>query len=393
VGALVEGLILADYQFLKYKTKEAKEVSLYGIKEASLILVDKLSRTKIKRQLNQIIKRSKTITAGVYLARDLVNEPASSLGPKDLVSQARQFGRQFKDIKVKIYSPIELKKAGLAGILAVAKGSDQPAYLIELKYEPRGASANIKILPKIALVGKGLTFDAGGISLKPAESMENMKIDMAGAASILGLFSILTILKPKANIYGILGVCENMPSGKAVKPGDIITAYNKKTIEIKNTDAEGRIVLADLLSYTESRLKPDVIIDLATLTGACVAALGEQIAGAFSKNKNLIRQIKVASQLSGERVWPMPMPADYQELIKSQIADLANISSRRWGGAITAALFLKQFIKSTPWLHLDIAGPAWEEVGVNPYIPKGATGFGVRLLAEFVRLNENENNI
>jgi leucyl aminopeptidase len=236
----------------------------------------------------------------------------------------------------------------------------------------------------IALVGKGITFDTGGLSLKPSQSMETMKLDMAGAATILGIFSVLHILKPKVNIVGILCATENMPGPKAVKPGDVVTIMNGKTVEILNTDAEGRMVLSDGLSYAVEKIKPDVIIDIATLTGACMVALGEDVAGLFSNNKELARTLLAHAEASGEKLWELPLVSGYKESLKSTVADLKNISNSKYGGAITAALFLQEFVPdSVPWAHLDIAGPSFAEKNtlLTPY---GGTGYSVITLLSYL---------
>jgi leucyl aminopeptidase len=265
----------------------------------------------------------------------------------------------------------------MGGLLGIAKGSDEDPKFIRLAYKGTGKKT-------IVLVGKGITFDSGGLSLKPDSGMETMKMDMAGAATVLGIFSALKTVKPAVNVVGLIAACENMPSGKAIKPGDVVTALNGKTIEIINTDAEGRVILADALSYASQFEKPDALIDLATLTGACMVALGEEIAGLFSNDKELAETLKTSAQKTGERVWEMPLVPEYRELIKGKVGDIKNSAGKKYGGAITAALFLENFVDpKIHWAHIDIAGPAFEEKG-KPLTPYGGTGFGVRMLLDFI---------
>jgi leucyl aminopeptidase len=277
-----------------------------------------------------------------------------------------------------------LQKKFLA-FLAVARGSIQEPYVIHLKYVPKK-----KPKKKIVLIGKGITFDSGGLSLKPANSMENMKIDMAGAATVLGLFSILPAIRPDVEVHGVILACENMPSGDAYRPGDIIESMSGKTIEVLNTDAEGRITLADALTYA-SGMKPDAIVDLATLTGACVVALGDTHAGLFGNSETLNQRIMRAAEESGEGMVEFPLPEEYRQTVQSRVADMRNTSFMRMGGAITAALFLQEFVGKSPvtkkaidWAHIDIAGPVYAEMPLIPYWQFGATGYGVRMLAKLV---------
>ena len=252
---------------------------------------------------------------------------------------------------------------------------------MHLTYEPEGRTADTK---KVFLVGKGITFDSGGINLKPTGYIETMKADMGGAATVLGVFSVLAKVKPNVEVHGLIGACENMVSGKAYRPGDVIRAKNGKTIEIGNTDAEGRVTLADMLSYAAEQ-QPDAIIDLATLTGAAVVGLGETVAALFGNDDELKNQLQAAAGVTSEQLAALPMPPEYRPLIDSPIADVNNSGSVRWGGAITAALFLEEFVDHTPWAHLDIAGPAYHEASYPPYHQKGATGYGVRLLLEYLK--------
>jgi leucyl aminopeptidase len=295
-----------------------------------------------------------------------------------LVNSAKEIAKGKKDLKVRVYDKEQLEKMGAGGLLAVNQGSDHEPYLVHMVYKPEG---NIK--KKIAIVGKAVTFDSGGLSLKPAEYMMSMKCDMGGSAALLGLFSVIDNINPQVEVHGIFGAVENMPSGKAIRPGDVIKALNGKTIEILNTDAEGRVTLADTLSFAVKK-KPDLIIDLATLTGACVVALGEEISGVMSNNPELANKILIAAASAGEKMWELPLEKNYKKLLKSDIADLKNIGGR-YGGALTAGLFLEEFVDKTPWAHLDIAGPAYAERPINSYEKKGATGHGVRTLIEFIK--------
>jgi leucyl aminopeptidase len=270
-----------------------------------------------------------------------------------------------------------LKEQKFGAMLAVGQGSNAKPRLVVLEYAPRNAKKTI------VLVGKGVTFDSGGINLKPSGSIETMKMDMSGAAAVAGTLLAVARLKPSVRVVGVMPLVENMPSGTAIRPGDIVRSYAGKTIEIGNTDAEGRLILIDALAWAIEQYKPDATIDLATLTGACVVALGEKIAGVFSKDRDLSDAIMAAGETTHERCWPLPLPEDYKELLKNDFADLNNISSGRWGGAITAALFLSEFVGDTRWAHIDIAGPAWIKKA-SDYCGAGGTGFGVRLLCELL---------
>ena len=266
----------------------------------------------------------------------------------------------------------------MGGILGVGAGGAIPPRLLELHYKPA-----VKPKKTVALVGKGITFDSGGLSLKPAQNMETMKMDMAGAATVLGVFSALAALKPPVEVWGYMAVAENMPGGRATKPGDILKTYSGKTIEVLNTDAEGRLVLADALAYAASK-KPDLMIDIATLTGACVVALGSSVSGVLGNSSRLVQAILKASEASGEKFWEMPLVKEYKEDIKSKVADVKNIGSRRSeAGTIIGGLFLQEFVDSAPWAHLDIAGPAWVDSD-QPYCPTGATGHPVRTLLHYL---------
>jgi leucyl aminopeptidase len=368
----IEGVVLGNYSFDKYKSDQKKkknlEVFIYGDN-------GKLIRSAIKTTMS--------LMNGVLFTKDLQNEPALNLTP-DLLAKRIYAELTQRGVKVKIFDEKEIKRRKMGGLVAVGMGSDHPPRFIVVEYNGAGKQRNKK-QKKIALVGKGVTFDSGGISIKPAANMGEMKADMSGAAVVAGTILAATIEKIPVNITGIIPTCENMPSGKSMRPGDIVKTSSGKTIEIDNTDAEGRIILADALDFA-SKLNPGVIIDLATLTGACVVALGENTAGLFTKNDKLSAQCFNLGVKTFERVWPMPMWDEYNQLIKSDVADVKNIGGR-WGGAISAAKFLEKFVdKNIPWAHLDIAGPAMQNSFTN-YSKKYMTGFGVRLLFEYL-LNE-----
>lgn len=376
--ACVEGIELGGYVFLKYQSESAKIDKERSIQNVDLFVSRGLNAGALRG-----VKMGKVYTEATIIVRDLVNEPAKHSRPEDLVETARQLARNSEGrIFVEILDRKECEKRGMGAFMAVAQGSTNDPYFIHLFYQPL-TKKPANELPVVALVGKGITFDSGGLSIKPAESMETMKVDMAGAATVLGVFSVLEKIQPDVLLHGYIATCENMPSGSAMKPGDIVTTQSGKTVEIRNTDAEGRLTLADAISEA-LKVKPDVVIDLATLTGACVVALGEDVAGLFSNQKMLAQQFMSAAEKEGEQIWEMPLVGDYRQLIKSQVADLRNISLKRWGGAITAALFLESFVEGKPWIHLDIAGPAYTEQQTSPVNPFGASGFGTRTILRYL---------
>jgi leucyl aminopeptidase len=315
--------------------------------------------------------RGQAISAGVTLARECANRPGNHCTPTYLADQAKKLGKSHQ-LKVEVLDRNAVEKLGMGSFLAVAQGSNEPLRFIVARYE--GAP---KSQAPVVLVGKGITFDTGGISIKPAAEMDEMKYDMGGAASVLGTLRAIAELKPKINLIGIIPSCENMPDGKAVKPGDVVTSMSGQTIEILNTDAEGRLILCDALTYAE-RFKPAVVVDIATLTGACVVALGHHNSGLFSPDDALAAELLAASQASLDPAWRMPLDDEYADGIKSNFADVANVGSRA-GGAITAALFLKRFTGKYRWAHLDVAGTAWKSGSA-----KGSTGRPVPLLTHFV---------
>ncbi len=371
--AMTEGALLADYRFSKFRKEDVEKEQKKGI--TTFTFIEKES-AKI-RLIEQGMHEGTLEANAAIMARDLVNEPSLHMSPAALKAKAEHIVNTSNGkIKIKVYDKAALEKMGAGGILAVAMGSDHPPYLVHMIWKPARAKK------KVALVGKAITFDSGGLSLKPADSMMTMKMDMAGAAAVLGVFSVLPALNLPIEIHGIFAACENMPSGKAIRPGDIVQTMSGKTIEILNTDAEGRVTLADSLHYATT-LNPDYIVDLATLTGACMVALGEGIAGLMTNDKKLGDKLKSASEVSGEPIWELPLPREYRELTVSKFADLKNIAGKM-GGAITAGLFLEEFVDELPWAHLDIAGPAFVEHETVPYLPLGATGFGVRTLIHFL---------
>lgn len=380
--AAVEGFLLGTYKFLKYKNEEEKARE----KEINQVLISSESASDMIL-LKEGTVRGEIFSQATIFARDLVNEPASVATPTHLAQVARKIADD-SEVKCRIYDKKQMEEMGLGGILGVARGSDEPPKLIRLEYKPSLLLRNKQSLllrnkypkaqKKIVLVGKAITFDTGGLSLKPWDAMETMKMDMAGGAAILGIFSALPKIKPKAWVVGFIPAVENMPSGHALKPGDVLQIRNGKTVEVIHTDAEGRIILADALCLGVEE-KPSLLLDLATLTGACMGALGEEIAGVFSMDRKVIEGVEKAAQETGEKVWPLPLVKEYKDLLKSTVADLRNISKSKYGGAITAALFLQEFIGQTPWVHLDIAGPAYAEKETS-LIPQGGSGFGVRMV-------------
>jgi leucyl aminopeptidase len=321
--------------------------------------------------VREALHRGEAMAAGVALARECANRPGNHCTPSYLADEAKRLGKSH-GLDVQVLNRKDIEKLGMGCFLAVAKGSEQPPKFIVLQY--RGAA---KTAAPLVLVGKGITFDTGGISIKPAAEMDEMKFDMGGAASVLGTFRAVAHLKPKINLVGLIPACENMPSGSAVKPGDVVTSLSGQTVEILNTDAEGRLILCDALTYAE-RFKPAAVVDIATLTGACVIALGHHRSGLFSPDDALAAELDRAGQAALDPCWRMPLDEEYDESLKSNFADMGNVGPRA-GGAITAAMFLKRYTAKYPWAHLDIAGSAWKSGAA-----KGATGRPVPLLTQFV---------
>lgn len=349
----VYGACIADYAFDKYKTKKDKHVE-----------------TVFVNATKELVEKSETICKAMKFSRDLANEPAQFATPSKLAELAQGFG-----LEAMIYEKEQCEEMGMGAFLAVAKGSSQAPKFIHLKYSvpnPR---------KRIALIGKGICFDSGGLDIKPAASMLTMKDDMSGAACVLGIMSVIKELSPDVEVHCIVAACENMPGCSAYKPGDILTAKNGKTIEVDNTDAEGRLTLADALCYA-SELGVDEVVDIATLTGACLVALGTQAAGIVGNDDEFVKNLIKAADSQGERYWELPMYEEYKESLKSSVADMQNTGSR-WGGASTAGLFLREFVKDVKWAHIDIAGVAYLDKPQGEFI-KGSTGAGVRALLKYI---------
>lgn len=373
--AISEAFLLTNYQFDTWKKKDEASPNPL-IKKATIV---ELVSTKCKSALAGC-EDGTLFAEATIVARDLVNEAPSHMSPAELKRSAEQIAKKSTNVSLKVLDRVAAKKRGMNAFLAVAAGSTTEPYFLHLTYTPPKPSKK-----SIVLVGKGITFDSGGLSLKPADGMMTMKCDMAGAATVLGVFSALQALQPNMTVHGLIATCENMPSGSAYRPGDVVRAMNGTTIEVLNTDAEGRVTLADALSYA-TELQPNAIIDIATLTGACVVALGEEIVGVMTDNDKLAERTLEAAYVTGEAFWELPLYPGYDCLIESKVADVQNIGINRWGGALTAGLFLKKFVDATiPWMHLDIAGPAFAEREYLSYVPYGGTGAGVRTLLQLLK--------
>jgi len=368
--AICEGALLGCYSFDQYKTKDKEE--RFSFENMTLLLPKDGNR----KEAGARVERTAAVYRGVRLARDLVSQPGNIATPAFLSETARDLSVRH-NLECRVYEFEELEKLGMNALLAVGRGSAEAARLIVLEYRGSGDGKR-----PVVLVGKGITFDSGGISIKPGAGMEEMKTDMAGGAAVLGAMQVAAELGLPLNLVGIIPTAENMPDGKAYKPGDVVTSLSGTTIEITNTDAEGRLILCDALHFAR-KYKPAVMIDLATLTGACVVALGHEASGLMGNDRRLVDALKRAGERCGERVWELPLWDGYGEVMKSDIADLKNAGSRD-GGSITAGWFLKQFVGSARWAHLDIAGTAWCDKA-RPCCPKGASGVGVRLLIEYLR--------
>jgi len=362
---LVEVLAGGQYVFDRFKSKKADARPLSRI----TLLSDKAEQAQVEQAANH----AQAITTGMNFARDLGNLPPNVCHPSYIAEQARQLGKDFKGLKVEVLDEKKLRELGAGSFLAVSQGSDQPGCIVVMQY-----NGGKKGEQPYALVGKGITFDTGGISLKPGLGMDEMKYDMCGAASVLGTFRAALELQLPINLVGVLACAENMPSGGATRPGDIVTTLSGQTVEILNTDAEGRLVLCDAMTYVE-RFKPRAVIDVATLTGACIVALGSQTSGLMSNDEELARQLLGAGQNADDRAWQLPLFDEYQEQLDSPFADIANIGGPK-AGTITAACFLSRFTKAYAWAHLDIAGTAWISGGKE----KGATGRPVPLLTQYL---------
>ena len=367
--AMAEGAILGDYRFITYRTDSSKNGKpLNGL----TILIDKPSLlTTVKRG----VQRGEASGEATCFARDLCNHPANVMTPPRVVEEAKKIAKE-KKVKLTVLNPAKMKQIGMGGVLGVGQASQHPSQFIILEYQ--GGKKGEK---PVVFVGKTVTFDSGGISLKPSENMEQMKADMTGGAEVLATVRAAARLRLPLNVVGLLPVAENMPGGRATKPGDILTMLSGKTVEVQNTDAEGRLILADGLAYA-ARFKPACVIDIATLTGACIIALGQFAIGMLGNDDKLKTKLKQAGERSGERVWEMPLWDEYFEQLKSDVADMRNIGGRG-GGMITAAMFLKQFVGKFPWAHIDIASTDWS-ASDRPCISKGPTGIGTRLLIQYL---------
>ena len=360
LGAAAEGFLLGSYSFSRYRTApvepEVESVAFLG------------------RGDEAELQRARVAVEATNWARDLANEPPDFLGPPQFAELVRSKAKE-AGLSVEVWDEKELEKRGMNGILSVGQGSSRPPRLVTLSYQPRGAKG------LLGLVGKGITFDSGGLSIKPAEGMETMKTDCSGAAAVASAMCALPALKPKVKVIAAIPLAENMPAGSAIKPGDVIKHFGKKTAEVLNTDAEGRLVLADALAWAASN-KPDAMIDLATLTGGMMVALGKKTAGFFANREDLAREVLTSSARTGEKLWRMPLLEELRIEIDSEVADIKNTGGR-YGSPIFGALFLQEFVGDTPWAHVDIAGPARSEK-VEGYLTKGATGFGTRLLIDWI---------
>jgi leucyl aminopeptidase len=367
------GAQLRSYRFDKYRTtiKPEDKVKLNAVQ----IVTDAADKAK------KLFAPLSGVAESINFARDLVSEPANILYPATLAAEAKKLEKL--GVKVEIFGEAQMKKMGMGSLLGVGQGSERESQLVVMQYY--GGKKGGK---PVALIGKGVTFDTGGISIKPAQGMEEMKWDMGGSAAVIGTLRALAARGAKVNVVGVVGLVENMPDGNAQRPGDVVKSMSGQTIEVLNTDAEGRLVLADALWYCQERFKPQCMVDLATLTGAIIISLGSLQAGMFSNSDKLCDQLKKAADRTGERVWRMPMGPEYDEMINCDIADMKNISDGREAGSTTAAQFLQRFVNDVPWVHLDIAGVAWTKKP-SALTPKGAVGWGIRLLDQWIR-NEYE---
>jgi leucyl aminopeptidase len=366
------GALLKSFRFDKYRTKEEadKKPSIRALK------IMTASGGRARKAFDEMEK----VADGVFLTRNLVSEPANVLYPESFAERCKELTEL--GLEVDVLGEADMQKLGMGALLGVGQGSVRESKMVIMRWNGLEGKGRKAQATQIAFVGKGVTFDTGGISIKPAGGMEDMKWDMGGAGTVTGLMKALAGRKANINAVGVIGLVENMPDGNAQRPGDVVTSMSGQTIEVINTDAEGRLVLADALTYTQQEFQPKTMINLATLTGAIIVSLGKERAGVFANDDELAEQLKICGDETGEKVWPMPMDDAYDELIKSQIADMKNTGGR-FGGSITAAKFLQRFIDKTTWAHIDIAGKAWS-LKETPTIPKGGTGYGVRLLDRLV---------
>ena len=364
---LALGILLSSYKFENYKKNKIKQIT--NLKNVVFVC------NEPNKNLNKI-SEMKNLAKGVFTARDLVWQPPNILYPSSFADECKKLKKI--GVKVTIYNEKQLQKIGMDALLAVGRGSRKDSQVVVMEWS--GGKKNNK---PMAFIGKGVCFDSGGLSLKPAKSMEDMKWDMGGAATVTGIIEAAALSKLKYNLIGVIGLVENMPDGDAQRPGDVVKSYSGQTIEVLNTDAEGRLVLADILSWTEKKYKPKFMINFATLTGAMIVALGNIRAGLFSNDKEISEAIFNSGEITGEKVWAMPLDDDYDQLIKTEIADMKNIGGPG-AGSITAGCFLKRHIEKTPWAHLDIAGVTWQNKS-TPSIPSGGVGWGVRMLYHLIK--------
>jgi len=368
--ALATGARLRSYRFWKYRTRQEDESEAAEVAALTFLLEE-------PNPAKTAYAAARAVVEGVWHGRDLVSEPANVLHPESFAEACRALGAE-AGLEVEILEPAALEELGMRALLAVGQGSAHAPRVAILHWSGGGPGE-----PPVALVGKGVCFDTGGLSLKPAAGMEEMKWDMGGAGAVFGAMKALALRKAAVNVVGLLGLVENMPSGTAQRPGDVVRTLSGLTVEVVNTDAEGRLVLADLLHYARERFKPRAMVDLATLTGAVVVALGHEQAGLFSPDDDLAAQLEKAGAAVGEKLWRMPLTDEYAEHVKSDIADIKNVGRAREAGATAGAIFLKRFAGEGPWAHLDIAGTTWSKRDL-PLAPKGATGFGIRLLDRWI---------
>ncbi|MFZ5468591.1 MAG: leucyl aminopeptidase [Myxococcota bacterium] len=379
--AATEGLELGAYRFDRYRTTNKEEKRAPRLQKVTLWLS---AEQKKDRALEEAVRLGRRVAEATNWARDLVNEPAGMLTPAKLAEAAEGAAKE-AGLSITVGGRMEIEELKMGMFLGVTQGSMQEPKLIHLSYVPKDAEHAKR--PPVALVGKAITFDSGGLSLKTAEGMVDMKTDMAGAAAVLGAMKVIATLAPPFPVHAFMGACENMPSGTAYRPGDILVSRLGKTVEITNTDAEGRLVLGDMLAYA-NELKPALLVDLATLTGACMVALGHYLTGVFGEDDQAVWSVLEAGRGAGEELWRMPLTPLQKDALRSEVADMKN-AGERWGGAISAALFLKEFVGDTPWVHLDIAGPSQSPKDRGYYV-KGATGVGVRTLVELIRRRTQE---
>ncbi len=371
IQAVCEGILFQKYSFEVYKSESKKE-------KKNVQFICTCSKAQYTPRYNWSQNSTYAVMQGVIFARDLANEPSNNMTPEILKNRVLDEFNESESIKTEIFDQKWLEKNKLNALLSVSKGSKEPPYLISIKYSPKE-----KVRKRLLLVGKGVTFDSGGISIKPSANMEEMKYDMAGAAAVIGAMKSISLLGPKIEVIALVPAVENMPGGNAAKPGDIVKAYNGKTIEIIDTDAEGRLILADALAYGVEKYQPDAVIDFATLTGACMVSLGDKMAGLFSNSDELANALLQSGVPSGDRLWRLPLDKLYEKDIESEIADIKNLGSR-WGGAITAAKFLENFVGKVKWAHIDMAGTANDVKNID-YLGKGASGYGPRLICKALK--------